>query len=164
MKKNNEWKILNKEMKIKYNKIKKSKDSLRNIPKNLYIYYDFFKLYFDDDYISQIVKNSNEYLKLKKNKNNEEKHARALRCGEIIFEKIEKYLPCEILMGIIKMPSYKDYWENDDIFKNSNKSIMSLYMYENINTFIHPEDANLKESNKILNSIKNIIEKSQKYY
>ena len=62
------------------------------------------------------------------------------------------------------MPSYKDYWINDNIFKNSIRSIMTLYSYENINSFIHPEPVNLKGNNKILNSIKIIIFKSQKYY
>ena len=61
------------------------------------------------------------------------------------------------------MPSYKNFWINDNIFKISIRSIMTLYIYENINSFIHPEPVNLKGKDKILNSIKTIIFKSQKY-
>jgi len=60
-------------------------------------------------------------------------------------------------MGIIIMPSYKDYWANDNIFKKSIRIIMNLYTNENINSFIHPEPVNLKGNDKILNSIKIII-------
>ena len=55
---------------------------------------------------------------------------------------------CEILMGIIIMPCYKDYLINSDIFKNSIKSIMILYAYENINSFIHQDPINLIKSQK----------------
>ena len=110
-------------MEIVYNDIEEKKNSLRNIPKNISVPYEFFKLFFDCVYLSQIVKNSNEYLHLKKKKANNEENSRAIRCGEITIEKIEKYLTWEILMGIITMPSSKDYWINDNIFKNSIRSI-----------------------------------------
>ena len=124
MEENYEWKKLNEKMEIVYNDIEEKKNSLRNIPKNISVPYEFFKLFFDDVYLSQFIKNTNEYLHLKKKKaNNEEKHSRVIRCGEITTEKIEKYLACEILMGIIIMPTYKYYWINDNIFKNSIRSI-----------------------------------------
>ena len=41
MENKNEWKILNKEMKIIYNKIKESEEYLWNIPKDIDTPYDF---------------------------------------------------------------------------------------------------------------------------
>ena len=46
------------------------------------------------------------------------------------------------------MPCYKDYLINSDIFKNSIKSIMILYAYENINSFIHQDPINIIKSQK----------------
>lgn len=62
MEQNNEWKILNEDIKISYNNIEEKEDTIRNIFKNILLPYDFFKLFFDNNYLSQIIKNSNEYL------------------------------------------------------------------------------------------------------
>ena len=57
---------------------------MKNIPENTREPYDFFKLIFDDEYFSKIVKNSNEYKDFK---------IKNLVAASII----EKYIALEIL-------------------------------------------------------------------
>ena len=64
----NFWIKFTNQKKIEYNKIKGENEQLKNIPENAREPYNFFKLIFDDEYFSKIVKNSNEYkaFKIKK--------------------------------------------------------------------------------------------------
>ena len=83
---------------------------------------------------------------------------------KITTEKFEKYIVCIILMGIINLPEYSDYWDNDPLLENSVSKIMSYSMLTIVNQFLHPEIPEAKEKEKILNSIKHILENSIIYY
>ena len=48
-----------------------------------------------------------------------EKSRRIERMANVDIQKIEKYIALEILKGIVKLPSFKDYWSKDDLFINS---------------------------------------------
>ena len=39
-----------------------------------------------------------------------EKTRRIERMADVDIQKIEKYIELEILKGIVKLPSFKDYW------------------------------------------------------
>ena len=80
------------------------------------------------------------------------------------FEHIEKYLAVEILMGIIKLPNVDDYWDKNPLLSNSISEKITENSYKNINSFIHPEAADSKDKEKIVNSIKLIMENSRKYF
>ena len=84
--------------------------------------------------------------------------------ADVDIQKIEKFIAIEILKGIVKLPSYKDYWSNDDLMVNSISSIMTESMYCSINECIHPEKGDAVGHEKILNSIKHIMKNSRKYY
>ncbi len=67
-------------------------------------------------------------------------------------------------MGIINLPEYADYWDNDPLLENSISKIMSHSMFTTINQILHPEIVEAKENQKILNSIKYIMENSNIHY
>ena len=176
------WIKFNGQTKIEYNEIKGENEQLKNIPENTREPYDFFKLIFDDEYFSKIVKNSNEYkaFKIKKldldtSKINKrfsnlkkseviEKTRRIERMADFDIQKIEKYIALEILKGIVKLPSFKDYWNKDDLLINSISSIMTESKYCSMNECIHPEKGDAVGHEKILNSIIHIMNNSRKYY
>ena len=83
---------------------------------------------------------------------------------DVDIQKIEKYIALEILKGIVKLPSFKDYWSKDDLLINSISSIMTESMYCSINECIHPEKGDAVGHEKILNSIIHIMNNSRKYY
>ena len=176
------WIKFTNQTKIEYNTIKEENEQLKNIPENAKEPYDFFKLIFDDEYFSKIVNNSNEYksfkikkIELESSKINgslvkpekselNDKTRRIERMADVDIQKIEKFIAIEILKGIVKLPSYKDYWSNDDLMVNSIFSIMTESMYCSINECIHPEKGDAVGHEKILNSIKHIMKNSRKYY
>ena len=171
-----------KQTKNEYNTIKEENEQLKNIPENAKEPCDFFKLIFDDEYFSKIANNSNEYksfkikkIELESSKINgslvkpekselNDKTRRIERMADVDIQKIEKFIAIEILKGIVKLPSYKDYWSNDDLMINSISSIMTESMYCSINECIHPEKGDSVGHEKILNSIKHIMKNSRKYY
>ena len=53
--------------------------------------------------------------------------------ADVDIQKIEKFIAIEILKGIVKLPSYKDYWSNDDLMVNSISSIMTESMFNKKN-------------------------------
>ena len=67
-------------------------------------------------------------------------------------------------MGIIKLPNADDYWDKNPLLSNSISEIITENSYKNINSFILPEAADSKDKEKIVNSIKLIMENSRKYF
>ncbi len=84
--------------------------------------------------------------------------------ADVDIQKIEKYIALEILEGIVKLPSFKNYWSIDDLLKNSISSIITESMFYSINECIHPEKGDAVGNEKILNSIIHIMNNSRKYY
>ena len=84
--------------------------------------------------------------------------------ADVDIQKIEKYIELEILKGIVKLPSFKDYWNKDDLLINSISSIMTESKYCSMNECIHPEKGDAVGHEKILNSIIHIMNNSRKYY
>ena len=87
-------------------------------------------------------------VKPKKSELND-KTRRIERMADVDIQKIEKFIAIEILKGIVKLPSYKDYWSNDDLMVNSISSIMTESMYCSINERIHPEKGDAVDHGKI---------------
>ena len=62
----------------------------KTVKENISVPYEFYKLFFDDVYLSQIIKNSNEYLHLKKKKaNNEENIQKLLDVEKLLLKKLK---------------------------------------------------------------------------
>ena len=62
------------------------------------------------------------------------------------------------------MPNVDNYWDKNPLLSNSISEIITENSYKNINSFIHPEAADSKDKEKIVNSIKLIMENSRKYF
>lgn len=63
---------------------------------------EFFKRFFPDSLLSMIVEETNLYsVQVQGTSVN------------VTVEELEQFLGIEILMGIVKMPAYPDYWTND---------------------------------------------------
>ena len=99
--KESKWIVLKDEEVIAYEEdIEYEDDLVRNIPEEAKCPYDFFSLFIDENFISNLVKRTNEYAKKKKeksteNKTNDEKVQRktmAERWKDIKFDEMEKYI------------------------------------------------------------------------
>ena len=171
--KESKWIVLKDEEVIAYEEdIEYEDDLVRNIPEEAKCPYDFFSLFIDENFISNLVKRTNEYAKKKKeksteNKTNDEKVQRktmAERWKDIKFDEMEKYIASVILMGIHKLPEYKDHFSKDQLLGSGVKKFLSQWTYEKICGFLHACKIGSKGKDKIMDSINDIISKSQKYY
>lgn len=129
-------------VRIIYEKISHFDAQIKYILNNIHKLYYFFKLIFDDKIIGKIVSKINDY----KNSSNENekkigqhrekliksiwiktnKMTRSERMGKITIEKLGKYIGCIILMSIINLPEYSDYWDDDPLLENSVNKIIIL--------------------------------------
>lgn len=60
---------------------------------------EYFKLFFDDDFMSSIVYQTNLYSVQKTGKS-----------VNMTLQELWRFIGIHMIMGIVKMPSYKDYW------------------------------------------------------
>jgi len=167
------WKPLKPDEMITYEEdIEHEEDVVRNIPPNLKTPYDFYSLFIDDDFINSLVKHTNEYaqykkLKNTKNKTEEEKNQRktmAERWTAIDSSKMERYLATVILMGIHRLPEYKDHFSKDQLLGSAVQKFITQWNYEKICGFLHASEVGKKGKEKIVDVINDIMSKSQKYY
>ena len=129
-------------VRIIYEKISHFDAQIKYILNNIHKLYYFFKLIFGDKIIGKIVNNLNDYKNLS-NENEKKigqhreklikliwiktnKMTRSERMGKITIEKLVKYITCTILMSIINLTEYSDYWDNDPLLENSVNKILIL--------------------------------------
>ena len=62
------WIKLNEDEKILYNRIPIIEEEIQNIPPQINSPYQYFSLFFDENFLSKILSNKNSYLNYKKNK------------------------------------------------------------------------------------------------
>ena len=149
-------------------------DLVRNIPEGTKSPYDFYSLFVDDNFINNLVKQTNGYAKYKKekekqkHKNNEKEDApkttRLDKWKDINYSDMERFLATIILMGIHKLPEYKDHFSKNQLLGSAAQKFICLWSYENICGFLHASEPKSKGKDKIIGSINDIIAKSQKYY
>ncbi|XP_039278470.1 uncharacterized protein LOC120350124 isoform X2 [Nilaparvata lugens] len=87
--------------------------------------YHYFKYFFDDALIDLIVENTNLYSTQESGK-----------CLGINKYDIMDFLAIELLMGVVQMPSYTDYWSGNLRFDKI-ANIMPLKRYQSIRRFLH---------------------------
>ena len=168
-----QWTKLKNDNKISYNEIFYFEEEIKNIPLNTNSPYQCFSLFFYEPFLGKILTNSNDYLNHKNEKinkgnntisNTNNNKLRVDKFTKLSYENDEKYIACLILMGIVGLPSYRDYWDKDELLLNAVKYIMKKNTFEHINQFIYPEPADSKNDNKILSSIKYIMQKANLYF
>lgn len=86
---------------------------------------EFFKMFFDESCLELIVEQTNLYSTQKK-----------LKSIKTNVKEIEDFIGIELLMGIIDLPSYKDYWSNKLRIPKI-ADVMSLKRYESIRSNMH---------------------------
>ncbi|XP_026746467.1 piggyBac transposable element-derived protein 3-like [Trichoplusia ni] len=112
---------------------------------------DYFNLFFTDDILELIVYHSNLYSVQKKGTS-----------INITKDDIKDFIAINILMGVVDMPAYTDYWSND--FKYQRISdVMTLKKFQLIRRYIHFND-NLKDDGDRYYKIRPLVEKVRRNY
>lgn len=107
---------------------------------------DYFKLFFTDDIQDLIVYHSNLYSVQKKGTS-----------INITKDDIKDFIAINILMGVVDMPAYTDYWSNE--FKYTKiADVMTLKKFQTIRRYIHFND-NLKDDGDRYYKIRPLVEK-----
>ena len=87
-----------------------------NIPDTAKLPFDIFSCLFSSDLLDHIVDQTSLYISKKKSKQN-----------PITKEELKIFLGINILMGIKKLPSYRDYWsENPQLRDSYISSLMTV--------------------------------------
>lgn len=104
---------------------------------------EIFSLFFNHNVFEEITNQTN--LNSLQNKKDAEK---------ITIQEVKAYIEILILMGIIHLPSTRDYWSSDEVLTNYIKTIMSRNKYDEINSVFHLNDNNqIYKSDPLLSKI-----------
>lgn len=91
---------------------------------------DYFSLFITNEIIEYIVQQTNLYSTQSKGKS-----------IDVSVDEMKDFFAIKLLMGIIKLPAYTDYWNNDLRIPNV-ANIMSLKRYQQIRRYLHFVDNN----------------------
>lgn len=108
---------------------------------------DYFYIFFSPDIITDITQNTNLYSVQKTGKS-----------IQVTEDDIKSFLAIEVLMGIVKMPAYTDYWAKRTRYAPV-ADIMSLKRYEQIRRHIHFVDNIHDDSSDRYFKIRPVMEK-----
>ncbi|CAH2088690.1 unnamed protein product [Euphydryas editha] len=106
---------------------------------------DYFFKFFSPDIITEITEQTNIY--------SVQLTGKSIQLTE---NELQDFLAIHILMGIVQMPSYVDYWGNCFRFEQI-ADIMPLKRYQQIRRFLHFVDNNLEDSDRYY-KVRNISE------
>lgn len=95
-----------------------------------------FNLFFSTDMISEIVEQTNMYSVHEKG-----------RSVNLKVEEFHDFLAIHIMMGIVRMPAYTDYWSRNYRFAPI-ADLMSLKRYQQIRRCVHFTDNNLDDGDR----------------
>ena len=123
-------------------------------------------------FLNKLVKYTNEYAHYKKHKNTKNKTKEEInqrktlaeRWTDMNLEGMEKYLASIILMGLHRLPEYKDHFSKDQLLGSPIQKFITQWTYEKTCAFLHASEIGLKGKDKISGMINDIMLKSQKYY
>jgi len=111
---------------------------------------DFFELFFTKEIVKDIVNQSNLYQKQEL-----AKISKIDKFQEITIEEIYGFFSAHILIKIIRLPSYRDYFTSD-ILESSIKEIISRDVFEKVSKYKHLFD-NTKYDKTPLYKIKPLL-------
>lgn len=113
-------------------------------PKNLSCLDYFFK-FFSNDVMTLVTEQTNLY--------STQATGKSISLSE---NELQDFLAIHILMGIVKMPSYLDYWSHK--FRYSQVAdIMTLKRYQKIRRYLHFNDNNFEDSDRFY-KVRTIVE------
>lgn len=112
---------------------------------------DYFYFFFSPDLITDIVYNTNLYAV--------EQLGRSIQLTE---DEIKSFLAIQIMMGIVQMPAYTDYWARKTRYPLI-ADLMPLKKYQQIRRYIHFVDNTLEDSDRYF-KIRPLMEKIRKNF
>ena len=184
----NKWTPLPQDKWISAKPVQFHEDYIKNIPDNVKTPYDFFRLFFDDDYNKQLALYTNNYaayrkknyLTQKKNltenktQNNADNNTKykneiqlVLKWKNIDETDIEKFITSYIIFGLYKLPTLEDHFSSSSLIKSPVLELTTSWKNKIMSSFFHAseiDEENKDNKDKILPAIKHIIKVSQKYY
>ncbi|XP_060870237.1 piggyBac transposable element-derived protein 3-like [Metopolophium dirhodum] len=117
-----------------------------SIPQNISTPYQYFKMFLTDDILELISKHTNIYSSQKLDKS-----------LETTVEEIKHYIGIEVLMGIVAMPAYTDYW-SADLRYNQIADTMPLKRYQMLRRYIHFVDNETVDTSDRFYKVRPILE------
>ncbi|KAF9419657.1 hypothetical protein HW555_003935 [Spodoptera exigua] len=106
--------------------------------------------FFSEDVINIIIENTNLYAV-----------QRNLKSINLTRDELLDFIAINLLMGVVKMPSYRDYWKKD-LRYNLIADVMSLKRYEQICQFLHFVDNSQQNGDRYF-KVRPILEASIKH-
>jgi len=99
----------------------------------------FFKLLLTDEFLDDLVSNTNEYPNKLSNSSRPLRRRSMLNLWkDVSSDEMRKFIGLIFSMGLISLPSYKKYWSKDVLYKNENfSSTMSRERFESILRFFN---------------------------
>ncbi|CAH0728216.1 unnamed protein product, partial [Brenthis ino] len=97
---------------------------------------DYLYLFFSEDIFTDLVDQTNLY--------SVQQTGRSIQASE---NEMRDFISIHILMGIVEMPCYLDYWSNSFRYGQI-ADIMTLKRYQQIRRFLHFSDNNLQDSDR----------------
>ena len=117
---------------------------------------EYFTMFFSQSLLCMIVDTTNLYSVKKKKK---KKHTKSVKT---IAEEIKTYIGMQILMGIIKLPSYRNYWPGAlgypaiaDVMLRNRFETLSRYLHFVDNDSVHDVCDKLFKIRLILTAVRN---------
>ena len=94
----------------------------------------FFGLILTDKFVESLVSKTNEYANRVINANRPLRHRSTWNSWtDVNVPDIKKFIGVIFSMGILSLPSYKEYWSKDLLYKNEHfPTIMSRERFESI--------------------------------
>lgn len=117
-----------------------------SIPQNISTPYEYFKMFLKDDILELITKHTNIYSSQKLGKS-----------LETTVEEIKHYIGIELLMGIVAMPAYTDYW-SADLRYSQIADTMALKRYQMLRRYIHFVDNETIDTSDRFYKVRPILE------
>lgn len=108
--------------------------------------YDYFTLFFSVDVMTEIVEQTNAY--------SVQETGRSINLSD---DELRDFLAIHIMMGIVSMPSYLDYWSQKFRYPFI-ADIMPLKRYQQIRRYLHFADNNLEDSDRFY-KVRPLVEK-----
>jgi len=168
----NKWTLLPSDKWISAKPIPFKEDYVKNIPQNVKTPYQFFCLFFDDNYNKELAEYTNKYATFRKRKymENEEKKQEqnelqlTLKWKNIDETDIEKFIASYIVFGLYKLPTLEDHFSSVSMIKSPAMELTTSWRNKIMSSFFHCSEIDTKRKDKIMPAIKHIMSVSQKYY
>jgi len=128
---------------------------------------DFYTLFFDENVLDFLVSETNRYAHQIINSRTLSKCSRLKKWTPIDRTEMRNFLGLIVWMGLVNMPSLKDYWRKDFLYKTRVPEIMSRNRFELILGMFHCGNNEIIEYgrlNKVQHLVDMLVDNFNKWY